>query len=252
MSAAAQTPMPAAAQPGTQLGKTHDLMREALRNFGDRAPSRAMAACIAEHAVVLGSLDTFYESLLRTQVRFESASARYESQAEDERDRLLEAAHKRTLAQLRREKEEIKGRRELLEVLGGQTSAHDDKTADAEHKQKLAALRRQKEDLVAQREVVSAEQGLEAEKTFKGVKFELGQRRYESKIAEVEVGVAVAKNASGQDAKPSAGNESSEVGMIFGLIERKQREIEEAEADGRDSTDKRLQFAKLKELLSLM
>jgi hypothetical protein len=225
-------------------------MRDALLNFGSRAPSGAMAACIAEHASVLHAMDQFYERVLFTQVRFESAPARYESQAEDERDRLLEAAHTRTMAQLRRERDELKARREL-ESYGGLDPDENEVLLDAEHTRGLAHLRRRKEHLEARREVVSAGHGLEAERALKGVRFALGKRRLESKIADVEVGVAVARNAAGQDMATGGNNESSEVATLHRLIEQKEKEIEEAEADGKDTTIKRAQLSKLKELLAL-
>jgi hypothetical protein len=232
------------------LTKSRDLMRDALHNFGGHTSSGAMAACIAEHTNVLHAMDQFYERVLYTQVRFESAPARYESQAEDERDRLLEAAHKRTMAQLRRDKEELQARREL-ESYSGLDPYENELHLDAEHKRNIGQLRRKKEALEARRQVVSAKHGLEAERTLKGVRFALGKRRLESKIAEVEVGVAVARDAAGQDRSHTSDNESGEVVTLQWLIDCKQKEIEDAEADGKDTTVKRAQLSKLKELLAL-
>jgi hypothetical protein len=230
---------------------SHDLMREALRNFGSRAPSGALAGCIAEHVNVLDAMDRFYERVLAAQVRFEAAPARYASQAEDVADAMLEAKHRRTMAALRRQKEELKAQRELQEYGGGLDPDENEVLLDAQHKRTLAELRRKKEKIEAQRELVSAKHGLESERALKSVRFTLGRRRLESKIAEVDVGVAVARNAAGQDGSDQADNESGEVGILHQLIERKQKEIEEAEADGKDTTVHRLQLGKLKELLAL-
>jgi hypothetical protein len=214
--------------------------------------ARAVVESVTEQAKMLEEMDRLFEAGLQVRMRRDLSAELYDSRAEDERDKLSEAEHKRKLAQLRRQKEEALARRGL-EHLGNETPVEVPLSEEAEHGQNLARLRREKESLEAQREVVSAKHGLEAEHTLKPARFELGRRRLEGKIAEVEVGVAVARNAAGQDANPAAaGNESIEVGIIHQLIQTKEKEIEDADADGKDSTAQRAQVGKLKELLSLM
>ena len=224
-------------------------LARALLNFGHNGPSEAMAECLAEHAWILEALDPWYQNILRMQVRLELAPARYENLAEEEREVLLEAKHQRVLSHVRREKEERRARSapELLDAVD------DSLLSEAGHEREMAQLQRKKEQLEARREVVEAEHGLEAEHALKPARFALGQRRLESKIAEVEVGVAVAKTAAGQDPVPRPTvNQSPEVIVLTQLIEAKLREITQAEADAKDTTQLRIQLAKFKELLSVL
>jgi hypothetical protein len=172
----------------------------------------AVAACVDEHVKVLQAMDRFYEASLQLQMRRDLAAEIYESRAADERETLLEGKHKQDLAQLRREKDRF----------------------------------------VGERDAISARHGVEAEKKFKAVKFALGRQRLAGRIAEAHVSLAVARTAAGEPADwlPSLTNEVTEISMLHGLIDRKQREIEEREADGRDTAEQRVQVAKLKEVLA--
>jgi hypothetical protein len=214
--------------------------------------ARAVVECVEEHTKILEAMDHLFEASLQVQMRRDLATEIYDSRADDERDKLSEAQHARILTNLRRQKEEALARREL-ESLGNEAPIEIPLSEQELHEQDLGRLRREKESLEAQREVVSAKHGLEAEHTLKPARFELGRRRLEGKIAEVEVGVAVARNAAGQDANPAAANnESIEVGILHQLIQSKEQEILDAEADGKDSAVLREQVVKLKELLSLV
>jgi hypothetical protein len=173
----------------------------------------AVAACVDEHVKVLQAMDRFYEASLQLQMRRDLAAEIYESHADGEREQLVEAKHKRDLAELRRERDRLE----------------------------------------REREAISARHGVEAEKKFKAVKFALGRQRLAGRIAEAYVSLAVARTAAGQPADwlPSLGtNEVTEISVLHGLMDKKQREIEEREADGKDTAERRVQLAKLKEVLA--
>jgi hypothetical protein len=188
--------------------------RYAIAAMADQAThAAAVAACVDEHVKVLKAMDRFYEASLQLQMRRDLAAEIYESRAADERENFVEAKHKYDLAQLRREKDR----------------------------------------LVGERDAISARHGVAAEKKFKAVKFALGRQRLAGRIAEAYVSLAVARTAAGQPADwlPSLGtNEVTEISVLHGLIDKKQSEIEEREADGRDTADQRMQLAKLKEVLA--
>ena len=177
------------------------------------AHAQAVVACVDEHAKVLAAMDRFFEATLQTQMRRDLAAEIYSSRAQDERDRFVEAEHKRDLARLRREKERFE----------------------------------------AERETISARHGVEAERKFKAVKFALGKQRLAGRIAEAHVSVAVARTAAGEPStwEPSlTTNEPTEVSILHGLIEKKQQQIDEYEADGKDTNEQRDQLAKLKDALA--
>jgi hypothetical protein len=188
--------------------------RYSIAAMADQAThAAAVADCVDEHVKVLQAMDRFYEASLQLQMRRDLAAELYEGRAADERENLLEAKHRHDLAQLRREKDRF----------------------------------------IGERDAISARHGVEAEKKFKGVKFALGRQRLAGRIAEAHVGLAVARAAAGEPADwlPSLStNEVTEISVLHGLIDKKQREIEEREADGRDSADQRVQLAKLKEVLT--
>jgi hypothetical protein len=188
--------------------------RYAVAAMADQAiHAAAVASCVDEHVKVLQAMDRFYEASLQLQMRRDLAADIYESHAEGEREQWVEAKHKRDLAELRREKDRFDG----------------------------------------EREAISARHGVEAEKKFKAEKFALGKQRLAGRIAEAHVSFAVARTAAGEpsDWQPGvAANEPTEVSVLHGLIEKKQREIEEREADGRDTADQRVQLVKLKEALA--
>src|SRR5438874_1618639 len=69
--------------------------------------AQAVVECVDQHAQVLSALDRFFEVALQTQMKRDLATEIYTSRADDERERFLEAEHKRTLSRIRREKEEL-------------------------------------------------------------------------------------------------------------------------------------------------
>jgi hypothetical protein len=175
--------------------------------------AQAVVACIEEQTKAMAAMDTFLDAALKTQVRRDLANQNYESQTSDEQDRFSEAAHRRFLTFKRREKEQF----------------------------------------LADRETLTAKHGLQAERVFKRERFALGQKRIESKIAEAHVGVAVARTAAGESpVAKEPRDKTTEAALLGLLITRKQKEIAEAEADGKDTAEQRLQLAEVNKLLELL
>jgi len=106
----------------------------------------------------------------------------------------------------------------------------NNRIVEERHKIDLDRLRRETERLEAERRRLNAKHGLEATKKFKPAKFELGQARYQSRIADSQVDAAVARAAA--PAKPLEPENAPAAGLINNL----DKLIEQRLADGKDTT----------------
>ena len=71
--------------------------------------------------------------------------------------------------------------------------AREEERLESRHRRTVAELRRDRERLEAELEVLRAHHRLAAEEEFKPLKFGLGHARYRARVAEAEVGEAVAR-----------------------------------------------------------
>lgn len=173
--------------------------------------ARVQAGLITEAGHVIQGLDDYFDIAARSEAKRNLSAENYISKLHDEMDVLEEARHKRELALVRREKEAFEVRKEMLK----------------------------------------AKHGVEAEEEFKDAKFAAGHARFNAKAAERGLDAAVARAAAAEPVDVQAnGHEPADVELVRKLLQRKLREIDEAEADGKDTAALRELAGKLQELIA--
>jgi hypothetical protein len=141
--------------------------------------------------------------------------------------------------------------------LGLLSPEQEDQRDEEKHKRVLAEKRREKELWDAERQIIEAQSAateakhqFEAKEYFKETKFAAGKARFAQKIAEREVGEAVARASmepeSGGTPPPKS---PSLAGMLAELIAAMERKIDEAEAGGMATNQMRDDLAALKAAL---
>lgn len=172
----------------------------------------ATTACTEEHIKALGALSRFHDATVALQVRKDLAGEFYANHADDERERLTEAEHKRALAE----------------------------------------QRRKKEMLDAKRQAVEAQHSLEATKLFKELKFELGRIRMRARHNDAEVDGKTAEAAvvkiAGELTKLTRQQNPDLATWLDERIVLTEVAIEEEAADGETTTDKRAELTVLRKL----
>ena len=179
--------------------------------------ARTLTALITENGHVLEAVDKFLDISARSQAKRDLAPEIYLNHLHGEMDVFQEAAHLR----------------------------------------ELAIVRRHKEVFIAKTEQLQAKHRLEAETEFKDAKFAAGHARFDAKVAGRKVDTAVANAAaakSGEKREEPKGQptENADVAAIHAMILKKQSQIEEREADGKDTTKEREQLEKLRALLMII
>jgi hypothetical protein len=172
----------------------------------------ATTACVDEHVKMLGALSRFHDAALVFQVRQDLSGEFYDNQATEERERLIEAEHRRALA---------------------------------EH-------RRQKEILDAKRQTIESQHSLEATELFKEPKFELGRIRMRARQQDAEIDSKTAEAAvvkiAGELAKLAQQEAPNIAAWIDQRIAMTEVAIEEKIADGDTATELRAELAFLRKL----
>jgi hypothetical protein len=127
-----------------------------------------------------------------------------------------------------------------------ETTLFDEKTADqqenltdAAHRRHLATERRKKEEHQAIRETLAAKHGVEAERKFKKIKFDLGEERARARMADVGVDRATADAAINELGGTSTRDRDQPLASLEEHIRSLRRRIEAAEAAGKDTVSLR-------------
>jgi hypothetical protein len=139
------------------------------------------------------------------------------------------------------------------------TPEQEDQRDEEKHKRVIAEKRREKELWDAERQIIEAQSAateakhqFEAKEYFKETKFAAGKARFAQKIAEREVGEAVARasmKSESAEAPPPPPNPTSMADMLAELIDAMERKIDEAEAGGASTAQMREDLAALKAAL---
>lgn len=130
----------------------------------------------------------------------------------------------------------------------------NDQLAALDHKLKLSRLNRDKQRFQVERDRLEAKHSLEATGEFKQVKFDIGLARARARQSDAEVDGKTAEAAvvkiAGELAKLSRRKNPQVIDWIDRHIELTEASIEEGEADGRDTSDKRAELTVLRRLKS--
>jgi hypothetical protein len=123
------------------------------------------------------------------------------------------------------------------------------------HQRTVARKRREKELYEAQEQALEAKHRLEARAQFKEQKFAAGAARFNQKIAERQVGEAVARASMQEEILEPEGRQqhgsksASKAQTLALLIDELEKEIDEAEAAGRPTEELRTERDSLNALL---
>jgi hypothetical protein len=121
---------------------------------------------------------------------------------------------------------------------------------DDEHHRTIAAERRSKERWDAKRDTTNARHGVEAAKKFKEFKFELGERRARARMADVDVDTATANAASRKlGANPESPDAAATLIDLQDLADGIRQQILSGAAEGQDTSWLREQLARIEGML---
>jgi hypothetical protein len=132
--------------------------------------------------------------------------------------------------------------------------AREEGRAEILHAREIAKGRRQREIHEVELEVLQAQHRYEAVRDFKEVKFDVGHARYRQRVAEAQVGEAVAREGLKEEiiepqAKPAETKGPTLAQEFARLVDNLERQIDEAEAAGRPTEDLRAEQKTLNTLL---
>jgi hypothetical protein len=132
--------------------------------------------------------------------------------------------------------------------------AREENRAEVLHAREIAKKRRQREIHEAELEVLQAQHRYEAVREFKEVKFDVGHARLRQRVAEAEVGEAVAREGMKDEViEPQAKTvevKSPTLAEQFArLVDDLEQKIDEAEAGGRPTDEMRAEQKTLNTLL---
>jgi hypothetical protein len=119
------------------------------------------------------------------------------------------------------------------------------------HKRMLARLRRERQIYDAKQETMESLHKLEATEEFKEQKFAAGRARYGAKIAERQVGEAVARSSMEPEPKEAPAPEKpvSIEAVLADFAHKLEQDIDQAEAMGKSTKQMREDLAALSSLL---
>ena len=134
--------------------------------------------------------------------------------------------------------------------LGLLNPADREQLEEESHRRTLAKKRREKEIYEAEQDVMEARHKLEATEEFKEQKFAAGKARFGAKIAEHQVGEAVARSSMEPEPEQPAPEKPVSIAAVLDDFVRKlEWDIDQAEAMGKSTKQMREDLAALNSLL---
>jgi hypothetical protein len=126
------------------------------------------------------------------------------------------------------------------------SASREERKLDIDHRRKLAENQRKQELVEAERGAFTSEQGLENQKRLKELNLEIWQKRKEAEQLDAESIAAKLRGDGGPEKKKSR----NLVEELQTQAEKLEKEILEAEADGKDSGGDRMALAELRAMIA--